>query len=109
MFNEAQSSPALMQEMDYYHHSSTPTSMSYSTQTLTKANIEARLEELKLEISMLKARRQEKEYEIENMENLALRQRFQDILDHLLQDQMEKEHEQEALQEALQEIANKSF
>lgn len=56
---------------------------------------------------MLKTRRQEKEYEIENMENLALRQRFQDIVDHLLQEQMEKEQEQDALHEALQELANK--
>lgn len=53
---------------------------------------------------MLKARRQEQEYEIETMENLALRQRFQDILDRLLQEQLEKEQEQDALQEALQEL-----
>lgn len=123
MFNEVQSSPAIMQEMDYYHHNSASSSMSYTTQNLTRgnpvhmllclklhinklftANIEARLEDIKLEVAMLKARRQEKMFEIDNMENLALRQRFQDILGDLLQELLEKQHEQEALQDALQEL-----
>lgn len=63
--------------------------------------IESRLDDLDVELADLKARRQQQELEIENLENLALRQRFQDILDRLLQEQLEKEQEQYDLQELL--------
>jgi len=95
MFAEMQNSPL----MDYYHQAST--SLSYTTQNLSKSTIESRLEDLELELTDLKARRQQQELEIENLENIALRQRFQDILDRLLQEQLEKEQEQYELQELL--------
>jgi hypothetical protein len=41
----------------------------------------------------LRNRRQQQELEIANIENYALRQRFQDILDNLLTEQLEKEQE----------------
>lgn len=41
---------------------------------------------------------------IENIENLALRQRFQDILDRLLQEQIDKENEKYDLLELLKSI-----
>ncbi|KAF2899506.1 hypothetical protein ILUMI_06664 [Ignelater luminosus] len=92
MFAETQNSPL----MDYYHQPP-----SYSTQNLSKNAIESRLEDLEVDLADLKARRQQQELEIENLENLALRQRFQDILDRLLQEQLEKEQEQYDLQELL--------
>lgn len=66
--------------------------------------IESRLEELHIELMDLRNRRQQQELEIENLENLALRQRFQDILDRLLQEQIEKEHEKFDLQEMLKNL-----
>ncbi|EFA00911.1 transcription initiation factor TFIID subunit 7 [Tribolium castaneum] len=101
MFNEMQNSPSLMQEMDYYQQSSS--NISYTEQNLSKSNILARLEELQLELDNLKMRRQHQEMEIENIENLALRQRFQNILDRLLQEQIEKEQEKYGLEELLKQ------
>lgn len=48
---------------------------------------------LQAELSELKARRQQQEIELANIENIALRQRFQDILDNLLSEQLEKEQQ----------------
>lgn len=45
------------------------------------------------ELNELKARRQQQETELANIENSALRQRFQDILDNLLSEQLEKEQQ----------------
>ncbi|KAK5639985.1 hypothetical protein RI129_010796 [Pyrocoelia pectoralis] len=56
-----------------------------------------------MELADLKTRRLQQEIEIENLENLALRQRFQDILDRLLQEQLEKEQEQCDLQQLLKQ------
>jgi len=62
-----------------------------------------RLEEIDVEVTMLKARRQQQEYKLNNIENFALRQRFQDILNRLMQELMEKEQEQYELQELLKQ------
>lgn len=48
---------------------------------------------LQVELAELKNRRHQQELEIANIENIALRQRFQDILDNLLTEQLEKEQE----------------
>lgn len=48
---------------------------------------------LQAELAELKNRRHQQELEIANIENIALRQRFQDILDNLLTEQLEKEQE----------------
>lgn len=56
-------------------------------------NIRARMETLQMELAELKARRHQQELEIANIENLALRQRFQHILDNLLTEQLEKEQQ----------------
>ncbi|XP_018331888.1 transcription initiation factor TFIID subunit 7 [Agrilus planipennis] len=100
MFREMQNSPLLQDCMDYYQQQP---SVSYSTQPLSKESILTRLEELQAELADLKARRQQQELEIENIENIALRQRFQDILDRLLQEQIEKETEQYQLEELLKQ------
>lgn len=68
------------------------------------ANIQVRLEELEAELTELRNRRTQQEVKIENIENLALRQRFQDILDRMLQDQIEKENEKYDLMELLKSI-----
>lgn len=48
---------------------------------------------LQIELNELKTRRHQQELEIANIENIALRQRFQDILDNLLSEQLEKEQQ----------------
>lgn len=102
MFGEIQSSPSMMREVvDYYQQP--PPSVSYTTENLSRNNIESRLEELDLELADLKTRRQEQEIKIDNIENIALRQRFQDILNGLLQEQMDKEQEKYELQELLKQ------
>lgn len=98
MFGEIANSPL----MDYYHPPP-PSNIQYSTQNLSKSSIESRLEELDMELADLKNRRLQQEIEIENLENLALRQRFQDILDRLLQEQLDKEQEQYDLQQILKQ------
>lgn len=66
-------------------------------------SIQNRVNELDAEIADLKAKRQQQENKIENIENLALRQRFQDILESLLQEQFEKEQERYGLVEMLKQ------
>lgn len=51
------------------------------------------MEQLQIELAELKTRRNQQEIEIANIENLALRNRFQHILDNLLAEQMEKEQQ----------------
>lgn len=51
------------------------------------------MEGLQHELTDLRVRRHQQELEIANIENYALRQRFQDILDNLLQEQLDKEQE----------------
>ena len=48
---------------------------------------------LQQQLTDLRVRRHQQELEIANIENYALRQRFQEILDNLLQEQLEKEQE----------------
>lgn len=57
------------------------------------ASIRSRLDALQQQLADLRNRRQQQELEIANIENYALRQRFQDILDNLLTEQLEKEQE----------------
>lgn len=51
------------------------------------------MESLQQELTDLRVRRHQQELEIANIENFTLRQRFQDILDNLLQEQLDKEQE----------------
>lgn len=51
------------------------------------------MENLQQELTDLRVRRHQQELEISNIENYTLRQRFQDILDNLLQEQLDKEQE----------------
>lgn len=62
-------------------------------ETMPKESIKERMEVLNKELADLKTRRQQQEMEINNIENMALRQRLQDIIDNLLTEQLEKEHE----------------
>lgn len=57
------------------------------------ASIRSRLDVLQQQLADLRNRRQQQELEIANIENYALRQRFQAILDNLLTEQLEKEQE----------------
>ena len=57
------------------------------------ASIRAKIEVLQQELADVRNRRQQQELEIANIENYALRQRFQDILDNLLTEQLEKEQQ----------------
>lgn len=59
----------------------------------SKEAIKDRMEALYKELVNLKTRRQQQETEIGNIENMALRQRLQDIIDNLLTEQLQKEHE----------------
>jgi glycoprotein-N-acetylgalactosamine 3-beta-galactosyltransferase/transcription initiation factor TFIID subunit 7 len=60
---------------------------------LSLASITAQLDVLRQQLVDLRNRRQQQELEIANIENYALRKRFQDILDKLLVEQLEKEQE----------------
>jgi glycoprotein-N-acetylgalactosamine 3-beta-galactosyltransferase/transcription initiation factor TFIID subunit 7 len=60
---------------------------------LSLASIRAQLDVLHQQLGDLRSRRQQQELEIANIENYALRKRFQDILDKLLVEQLEKEQE----------------
>lgn len=59
------------------------------------------MEQLQLQLADLRTRREQQEMEIVNIENHALRQRFQEILDNLTQELLEKEQEYQQLQEIL--------
>lgn len=100
MFKEMQNSPSnTLNEMDYYQQSTS--NISYSDTQITQGQLQARIEEIGAHLNELKMRRQQQELKIENIENLALRQRFQEMLDRLLQEQIEKEHERDDLIELL--------
>ncbi|XP_075226917.1 TATA-box binding protein associated factor 7 [Lycorma delicatula] len=73
-----------------------------SSQNMSASSIQARMETLQQQLSDLRVRRHQQELEIANIENLALRQRFQDILDNLLQEQLDKEQEYQELSQLLQ-------
>ncbi|KAJ9593962.1 hypothetical protein L9F63_014603, partial [Diploptera punctata] len=64
-----------------------------TSQQVSRASIRARLDMLQHQLADLRARRQQQELEIANIENVTLRQRFQEILDNLLTEQLEKEQE----------------
>lgn len=64
---------------------------------MSKENMTLKLEQLKTELEELKQRRQRTQHEISGMENMALRQRFQDILHTLNQDIMFKDMEYQGM------------
>ncbi|XP_063373989.1 transcription initiation factor TFIID subunit 7-like [Cydia amplana] len=68
-----------------------------SMRDMNKDNMSFRIEQVKAELDELKQRRQRTQHEIAGMENLALRQRFQDILHTLNQDIMYKDMEYQGL------------
>ncbi|XP_069681061.1 transcription initiation factor TFIID subunit 7 [Periplaneta americana] len=68
----------------------------------SRENLRARIDVLQQQLADLRNRRQQQELEIANIENYALRQRFQDILDNLLTEQLEKEQEYQELTSVLQ-------
>lgn len=68
-----------------------------SVESSNAENIRAKMNILQVELAELKNRRHQQELEIANIENIALRQRFQDILDNLLTEQLEKEQEYQEL------------
>ncbi|XP_072400996.1 transcription initiation factor TFIID subunit 7 isoform X2 [Diabrotica undecimpunctata] len=107
MFREMEQSSNLMQEMDYYQPPSTSYTEPYLRAPEHKGNfritIQSRLDEINIEIADLKAKRQQQEMKIENIENLALRQRFQEIVENLLQEQLEKEQEKYELIDMLKQ------
>ncbi|CAB3249540.1 unnamed protein product [Arctia plantaginis] len=69
----------------------------YQPRDMSKDNMSLRIEQLRAGLEELKQRRQRTQHEIAGMENLALRQRFQDILHTLNQDIMYKEMEYQGL------------
>ncbi|GLV43107.1 TBP-associated factor 7 [Carabus blaptoides fortunei] len=73
----------------------------YLNEQLSKDKIYERMEQLQLQLADLRTRREQQEMEIVNIENLALRQRFQEILDNLTHELLEKEQEYQQLQEIL--------
>lgn len=56
-------------------------------------SIQIRMEQLSAELDSLRNQRLRNEQEVASMENLALKQRFQEIVDNLSQEIMEKEME----------------
>ncbi|CAH2034702.1 unnamed protein product, partial [Iphiclides podalirius] len=68
-----------------------------SSRDMSKDNMQFRIDQLRAELEELKQRRQRTQHEIAGMENLALRQRFQDILHTLNQDIMYKDMEYQGL------------
>jgi hypothetical protein len=56
-------------------------------------SVQLQLEHLNAELESLRSQRMKKEQEIASMENLALKQRFQELLDNLIQDIEYKEME----------------
>ena len=56
-------------------------------------SLQARRETLHIELVELRQRRQQQELEITSIENVKLRQRFQEILDNLLSQEMQKVQE----------------
>ncbi|XP_039291308.1 transcription initiation factor TFIID subunit 7 isoform X3 [Nilaparvata lugens] len=89
------SSPTYDHENDNDNDNDQPSHLSIS-------EIQAKLEVLQQQLSDLAVRRHQQEVEIANIENMALRQRFQEILDSLLQQQLEKEHKYQELMQLLQ-------
>ncbi|KOC67187.1 Transcription initiation factor TFIID subunit 7 [Habropoda laboriosa] len=59
----------------------------------SKDSLQTRLATLHAELAELRQRRQQQEIEIANIENVKLRQRFQEILDNLLTQEMQKVQE----------------
>lgn len=69
----------------------------YHSRDISKENMTLRIQHLKTELEELKQRRQRTQHEIAGMANMALQQRFQDILHTLNQDIMFKEMEYQGL------------
>lgn len=102
-----EATPTMLQDVDYYGQSSS--NISYSEPNLTKATVETKLEALNLELNDIKSKRIQQEIKIENIENIALRQRFQENVERLMQDQIEKEHDIYEMQEILKQFESTSF
>ncbi|XP_077302630.1 TATA-box binding protein associated factor 7 isoform X2 [Arctopsyche grandis] len=77
-------------------HQSHSATDDYQDQSLK--NIHVRMEQLSAEMDSLRSQRMRKEQEVASMENLALKQRFQEIVDNLTQEIMDKEMEYQDLQ-----------
>ncbi|CAG2059208.1 unnamed protein product [Timema podura] len=94
----------LKSELPSAHPDEAPTSPQFGDTgpPMSRGSIQSRLNELEHQLLELRHRRQQQELEIANIENYALRQRFQDILDHLLTEQLEKEQEYQELTSLLQ-------
>ncbi|XP_043473300.1 transcription initiation factor TFIID subunit 7 [Leptopilina heterotoma] len=69
-------------------------------QSTSKDSLQARLETLHAELAVLRERRLQQEFEITSIENVKLRQRFQEILDNLLSQEMQKLQEIQDLEPA---------
>lgn len=68
---------------------------------MSKNDILSRINELQVQLNDLKMQQQQQEMELATIENLALRQRFQDINDRLCQEMYEKDTEIQTLQSML--------
>nr|XP_018896067.1 PREDICTED: transcription initiation factor TFIID subunit 7 [Bemisia tabaci] len=70
---------------------------------LSTETVRNRLNVLEQELADLKTKRQQQELEIAHIENQALQQRFQEILDNLVTEQLDKEQEYQELSNFLQQ------
>ncbi|KAF7287268.1 TATA-box binding protein associated factor 7 [Rhynchophorus ferrugineus] len=95
-----EASPALP-EVDYYCQSTS--NNSFSESNINRASIEAKLETLNIELNEIKTKRIQQEMKIENIENLALRQRFQEHVEKLMQEELDKEHDIYEIQELMKQ------
>ncbi|KAG5333831.1 TAF7 factor, partial [Acromyrmex heyeri] len=86
---QGESSPLKAPKLEQFHSEyvipESPTSVSISK--------DSRLATLHAELAELRQRRQQQEIEIANIENVKLRQRFQEILDNLLTQEIQKVQE----------------
>ncbi|GBP22782.1 Transcription initiation factor TFIID subunit 7 [Eumeta japonica] len=75
----------------------------YQPTTITKESITLGMEQLSAELEELEQRRQRTQHEISGMENLALKQRFQETLQNIIQEIMYKKMKYQDLQNLQQQ------
>ncbi|XP_074651126.1 transcription initiation factor TFIID subunit 7-like [Tubulanus polymorphus] len=75
-----------------------------SQMSVDNTELEMKLSELGQQLQELKEQRQKQEAEISAIDNLALRQRFQDVLDELIHEEQEKQKEYELLAAMLNQV-----